>query len=132
MLEDLGAAPLRVTSLRARLAGVAPSAVDVSFEVRAVPHGSTTGELSASGPLTRLLPGRVLARAVGATVRPVGRSGLWYVVVIRLRVTADVTRPWSIAGLFVTYAIGSRHRAVFLPQHVTLRMARSCAAAHSA
>ncbi len=130
VLKDEAGVPMRITGLETDLAGVpSGSTVHVTYQLVAVRRGSTTGELSGNGPLTRLAPARALRRADGATLRPASTSGLWYVVVARLHVDGHVLHRWFVRGLTVRYVTGTRLRDAFFPQHVTLQMDRSCTAA---
>lgn len=133
VLKNTGTVAMRVVGLRTDVRGV-PSAspVHVTYQVLAVRRGSTPGELSASGPLTRLLPAHVLPSAEGAWLRPASSSGLWYVVVARLRVDAELPHRWSVTGVGVRYAVGSHTATATFPQHVTLSMAGTCSATRDA
>jgi hypothetical protein len=127
VLKNGSRMPMRVTGLQTEVGGAAtPSSVHVTYQVLAVRRGSTPGELSGSGPLTRLWPARALPSASGAILLPASTSGLWYVVVARLRVEADLRHSWSVRGMTVTYVTGSRTRTAFFTQHVTVRMSGSC------
>jgi hypothetical protein len=117
---------MRVIGLHALVSGVSSSALDASFEVWAVRSGSTPGEVSAVGALTRLGVGHVLPHAIGATFLPVSRSGTWYVVVVTLRLSSAVTHSWTIQGISVRYSQGGRLRDVTFPQHVTLQRRSAC------
>lgn len=127
VLKNGSRTPMRVTGLQTEVGGVAsPSSIHVTYQVEPVRRGSTPGELSGSGPLTRLWPARALPSASGAILRPASTSGLWYVVVARLRVEADLRHSWSVRGVTVRYVTGSHARTAFFAQHVTVRMDGSC------
>lgn len=127
VLRNPGTSAVRVVGLQTEIVGV-PSRtwIHVAYAVRAVLGGSTPGEISASGPLTRLGDGATLAHAMGAVLQPFATSHRWYVIVAQLRITHDLRSPWGIRGLTVRFTSGGRPDRTFFPQRVTLARALSC------
>jgi hypothetical protein len=108
IVKNTGTKSIRVVRVSAIIpTEVVPVKDQISFQLRSFPRGTTTGAAGAVANMP-ILGGHILGSAVGAVLRPVASSSLWYGVVIRVRVQQARHSEWVIRGLRVDYTVGQR------------------------
>lgn len=128
VVENVGDLPLRLRSLSVLYEGGAGSyAAHTTYQLVSFRRATTEGQLGATFDLAVLANGRVVGPATGGVLDPVKPSGLWYVIVARIKVAAFHRSKWGIAGLRVGYRVGTTAHSVVLRQSVELPPVDDCA-----
>jgi hypothetical protein len=127
VVNNDGPAPLRLTSI-AVLYGEGASAhqANATFELISLRRGTSEGQLGATFDLSKVDGDVNMGNAVGSLVEPISTSGRSYDIVAKVLVTADHSKSWKIAGLRVTYTVGSRSYATVLAQSIALSATPDC------
>lgn len=127
VVNNVGAAPVRLTSI-AVLYGDGANAhqANTNFDLISFRRGTSEGQLEATFHLSSVDGGVRMGNAVGGIVQPLSTSGRSYDIVAKVLVTVDHPKPWTIAGLRVTYTVGMRSYATVLEQSITLSSTPVC------
>lgn len=127
VVNNVGDAPLRLTSITVLYGdGASGHQAHTKFELVSLRRGTSKGQLGATFDLASVDGAVSMGSAVGGVIQPLSTSGRSYELVANVLVTVDHTRPWSIAGLRVTYRVGARSYATILAQSITLSSTPVC------
>jgi hypothetical protein len=127
VVNNVGSAPLRLTSITVLYAdGANARQANTNFELISLRRGTSEGQLAATFDLSSVDGGVSMGNAIGGIVQPLSTSGRSYDIVAKVLVTVDHTKPWTIAGLRVTYEVGARSYATVLEQSITLSSTPVC------
>jgi hypothetical protein len=127
VVKNVGTRPLRLTSISVLYGdGASSRQATTTFELLSIRRGTSEGQLEATFKLPSVDGGDNMGNAVGSVVEPISSSGRSYDIVAKVLVLVDHTKPWTIAGLRVTYTVGSTSYTTVLGQSITLSSTPVC------
>jgi hypothetical protein len=120
IVKNVGTHSARITGVGMDIPSSAkPTQDQTSYRVQSIEPGSTTGEIAASFNLTAI-PKTTPSYAVGAVLKPLKVSGLWYAIVARMSLRTVHRHGWVIRGMWVSLVQGKTTSRLFFPQVVRL------------
>ncbi len=126
VVKNVGAAPLRLTSLSVLYTNARADQAHTTFTLVAFRRGTNEGQLGATFDLTGLDSGVDLGDAVGGEIEPITTSGRSYDIVAKVLILTNHASSWKIDGVRVTYDVGSRAYETVLAQSISLSSTSVC------
>jgi hypothetical protein len=127
VVNNDGTMPLRLTSISVLYGdGASARQANATFELISLRRGTSEGQLGATFDLSKVDGDVDMGNAVGSVIEPISTSGRSYDIVAKVLVTVHHEKSWKIAGLRVTYKVGTRSYATVLAQSIALSATPDC------